>query len=202
MQCEPACPSQFLAVPAISDSATNLQFQRIFAARKGDPRAYVLLGSGFIRALSFGDPGVFVQNWLAAHPRATYTPISTLKSTNTKTHRKFEITYIWVEDGPSALNVDLVRQGIFIGAVMYDMVDNARGLDRLLQNDPKLADEKSQIDRERAAAPEDRAERLVSDSNYNARLARIQNAEQKALTEKLGIWSDGMRAEREAEGLR
>jgi hypothetical protein len=171
------------------------------AARAGDPRAYVLLGSDFIRALSVGDPGVFVSNWLNAHPQATYTAISTLKSTNTRTHKRFEITYIWIADGASELNVDLVRHGIFAGATMYDMVDNARGLDRLLQNDPRLADTRAQIAKERAAAPNDRSERLIPETDYNARLARIRRAEDSARAEKLGIWSDDMEAERSAEGL-
>ena len=201
LQCEPACPLQNLVQPSISDSAKNLHFQRILATRKGDPHLYVLLGSDFIRALSFGYPGIFVSNWLAAHPRATYTPVSTMKSTNTRTHQKFEITYIWVVDGPSALNVDLIRQGVFAGATMYDMVDNARGLDRLLQSDPKFHYAKEEIAKERAAAPDDRAERLISEDDYHARLVRIQQAEVSARLEKLGIWSDSMKAEREAEGL-
>ena len=201
LQCVPACPSLYLVVPEISDSAKSLKFQRVLATRTGDPRSYVLLGSDFIRALSFGDPRVFVSNWLAAHPQATYTPISTLKSTNSRTHIQSEITYIWVTDGASALNVDLVREGVFAGATMYDMVDNARGLDRLLQNDPKLASAKAQVEKERAAAPEDRAERLIPEDYYNMRLTRIREAEASARSGKLGIWSDGMKAEREAEGL-
>lgn len=201
LQCVPACPSQTLVVSDIKDSAKNLDFKRILATRTSDPRLYVLLGSDFIRALSFGDPGVFVSNWLAEHPRATYTVISTLKSTNTRTRKQSEITYIWITDGAFALNVDLVRQGIFPGETMYDMVDNARGLDRLLQSDPKLANAKAQIEKERAAAPEDRAERLLSEDDYNTLLARIREAERSARSDKLGIWSDGMKAEREAEGL-
>ncbi len=201
LQCVPACPSETLPSSSITGNATTLKFQRILATRTGDPRSYVLLGSDFFRALSFGDPGVFVSRWLNEHPHATYTVISTIRSTNTKTHKKFEITYIWVSDDAFALNVDLVRQGVFAGATMYDMVDNARGLDRLLQSDPKLADAKTQIAKERAAEPDDRTERLIPEDDYRARLVRIQQAEYKARAEKLGIWSDNMRAEREAEDL-
>ncbi len=81
------------------------------------------------------------------------------------------------------------------------MVDNARGLDRLLQNDPTLANLKAQIEKERAAAPEDRAERLISEDDYKARMLRVEEAESKARSEKLGIWSDAMKDEREADGL-
>jgi hypothetical protein len=84
---------------------------------------------------------------------------------------------------------------------MYDMVDNARGLDRLLQSDPKLAETRAEIDKERAAAPEDRAVRLIFEDDYKARMLRIEEAEGKAHAEKLGIWSDEMKPDREAEGL-
>lgn len=201
LQCAPVCPSQTLVEPSVSESVKSLTFRNTLASRAGDPRLFVLLGSDFIRAISYGDTGAFVSNWVSAHPRATYTPISTIKSTNTRTHKKMEITYIWVSEGAASLNIDMVRQGIFAGATMYDMVDNARGLDRLLQSDPKLADAKAQIEKERAAAPEDRAERLISERDYHLRLQQVLKAESSARKEKLGIWSDQMKAEREAEGL-
>lgn len=201
LQCAPACPFQTLVVSSTVNSAKNLRFQSVLATQPGDKRAYVLLGSGFIRALSFGDPGKVIADWLAMHPKANFTIISKLTFTNTKTRERSEIAYIWVEDGASSLNVDLVRHGIFAGRTMYDMVDNARGLDHLLQNDPKLAEAREQIEKERAAAPEDRAERLVSEDDYKVRMLRVEEAESKARAEKLGIWSDEMKAEREAEGL-
>ena len=37
--------------------------------------------------------------------------------------------------------------------------------------------------------------------NYKARIARINEAEHFARTRKLGIWSDAMKEEREADGI-
>ena len=190
-----------LPAPQSTGSAQDLPIRNIIASPPGDQRAYVLLGSGFLRALSFGDPKAFITDWMVQHPRATFQVISADHFTNTRTRMRSEIDYIWVEDGQRALNVDLVRNGIFQGATMYDMVDNARGLDRLLANDPRLASARATIVRERAAAPEDRAERLVSEDDYKARMLRVEDAERKARAEKLGIWSDGMKEEREAEGV-
>lgn len=84
---------------------------------------------------------------------------------------------------------------------MYDMVDNEKGLEQLLKNDPKLADARAEIDKEKAAAPQDRNERLISDENYNARIARINEAEQFARKRKMGIWSDAMKEQRETDGI-
>jgi hypothetical protein len=201
MQCEPACPSRTLPEPSAAESVQALQLKNIIASRPGDQRAYVLLGSGFLRALSSGDPKVFITDWVAEHPKATFEVISADYFTNIRTRMRSEIDYIWVKDGNHALNVELVRNGIFQGATMFDMVDNARGLNRLLQTDPRLADARANMARERAAAPEDRAERLVSESVYKARLLQVEDAERRARAEKLGIWSDSMKEEREAEGI-
>src|ERR1700730_4810631 len=110
-------------------------------------------------------------------------------TTNTRTKQTRQIVYIWVEDGEMSLNVDLVRAGIFPGAAMADMVDNLKGLDELLK-DPKLAATRAQIEKERAEAPQDKTERLVSEDDYERRMRRIEGAEAQAREEKLGIWSD------------
>jgi hypothetical protein len=79
------------------------------------------------------------------------------------------------------------------------MVDNLKGLDELLK-DPKLAATRAQIEKERAEAPQDKTDRLVSEDDYERRMRRIEGAEAQAREEKLG-WSDSMKADREAEGL-
>ena len=152
----------------------DFSIQGIFWSKEPDDQnMYVLLGSGFIRVIRFGDPDVFILAWLAAHPAATVTPISRMFTTNTRSLETAEIVYIWVEDGDQSLNVDMVRAGLFPGAAMYDMVDNLNGLNRWLA-DPKHADERAEIDKERAAAPQDRTERLVAAGDYRARIGRIQ----------------------------
>jgi hypothetical protein len=79
---------------------------------------------------------------------------------------------------------------------MADMVDNLKGLNELLK-DTKLAAAKAQVEKERAEAPQDITERLVSEDDYERRLRSVDAAETRAHQEKLGIWSDEMKAERE-----
>jgi hypothetical protein len=66
--------------------------------------------------------------------------------------------------------------------------------------DPRLASTKKEIEKERAENLQDEPVRIVTDAEYNARLQRIDAAEAAARTEKLGIWSDAMKEERESEG--
>jgi endonuclease YncB( thermonuclease family) len=192
-----ACNAQDQARDAVP--AHELTFTEIFASRPGDARTYFLLGGGWLRTIQSGNPGKFISGWLKAHPSAIAKPVSRMFSTNTKSKQTSEEVYIWVEDGKQSLNEDLVRQGVFPAGVMYDMVDNRKGLDELLK-DPKLADTKAQIEKEREEAPQDIAERLMPDAEYQADMQRIEAAEALARKEKLGIWSDGMKEEREAEG--
>ncbi len=181
------------------NGAKYLRFFDVFASRPEDQRTYVLLGNGAIRGLRFGNPSAFISDWLAAHPSAGITRISRMVTTNTRTLKTAEIVYIWVEDREHSLNVDMVRVGLFPGAAMYDMVDYFKGLNHLLE-DPRLADARAQIEKERAAAPQDRTERLITDDDYRERIRRIDAAERQAHAEKLGIWSDAMEAERQSEG--
>jgi hypothetical protein len=179
--------------------AKELTFKDIFGSKRDDARTYILLGGGWIRTIFFGNPGQFISTWLEKHPAATVTSISHMFVTDTLYEHTREIVYIWAEDGEASLNVDLVRAGVYPGGVMFDMVDNLKGLNELLK-DPKLADTKAQIDKERAEAPQDKTERLVSEEDYERRMHLIEVAESQAREAKLGIWSDTMKAEREEEG--
>lgn len=195
--------AQVAPSPPVQGDVKAYHFENGIMASKGnDQRLYVLLGSGFLRATTFGDPKVFVSDWPKLHPKAVVTPISRMLSTNTRTHQVMKLVYVWIEDGTESLNVDLIRAGVFQGGTMYDMVDNEKGLDRLLKSDPKLADARAEIEKERAAAPQDRSERLIPDDAYGKRMTRINEAEQAARAKKLGIWSDAMKEEREADGVR
>jgi hypothetical protein len=193
--CPIACNAQELG------SAKQLIFREVFASRAGDARTYILLGGGCLRTIQSGNPDAFVSTWLAAHPAALIKPISRQFWTNTKTKRTNEWVYIWVENGTMSLNVDMVRAGIYPGGVMADMVDQYSGLNELLKN-PKLADAKAMIERARADAPQDRSERLVSEDEYRRLIRRVEVAENQARSDKVGIWSDAMKAERESEGYR
>jgi len=180
-------------------AAKEFTFQDIFATRKGDTREYILLGSGWLRTIQSGNPSQFITGWLAAHPAAAIKPVSRMGVTNTKSKRTEELVYIWVEAGSASLNVDLVRNGLFPGAVMADMVDNYNGLTEQLKR-PELAATRAQIEKERAAAPQDRPERLIAEDQYKQFADRIVAAESQAREEKLGIWSDAMKEERESDG--
>jgi hypothetical protein len=181
------------------DFAKDLTFREIFATRQNDARTYILLGGGWLLSIQFGNPGQFVSRWLQEHPAATITPISRMFTTNTRTKKTDEHVYIWVEDGDMSLNVDLVSAGVFPGAVMADMVDNLAGLNEVLK-DPRLAATRAEIEKERADAPQDKTERLVSEDDYKQRMRKVHVAETQAREAKLGVWSDAMKAEREAEG--
>jgi hypothetical protein len=146
-------------------AAKEFTFQGIFATRNNDASEYIVLGSGWLRTIQSGNPGQFISSRLAAHPAASIKPISRMGITNTKSKRRDELVYIWVEDGEMSLNVDLVRAGIFPGAVMADMVDNYNGLTKQLKR-PELAFAKAQIEKERAEAPQDRPQRLISEDAY------------------------------------
>jgi len=190
------------ASPGTGASARTLDFENdIMASRPNDPRTYVLLGSGFLRAFVLDTTKLVVARWLRHHPKAVETDISRMRMTNTISHEQSEIVYIWIDDGRDSLNVDLVRRGMVAGATMFDMVDNQKGLDEMLANDPSLADTKAEIEKERAAAPQDRTDRLIPDADYKARMMRIDEAEQYARANKLGIWADAMKEERESEGI-
>ena len=188
-----ACNAQNLS------AAKEFTFQQFFATRKGDPREYIVLGSGWLRSIQSGNPGQFIADWLAAHPAAFIKPISSMGVTRTRLKRTEELVYIWVEDGESSLNVDLVSAGLFPGAVMADMVDNYNGLTEAIQK-PEFAAIKAQVEKERAEAPQDRPQRLISEDQYDQLVHRIEVAESEARDRKLGIWSDAMKEERESEG--
>jgi hypothetical protein len=174
-------------------SPKDLTFRDGFGSRKGDLRIYVLTGGGWIRGIRFGDPDQFVKAWIAQHPLAIITPVPKMPI------KADEFVYIWIEDQVSSLNVDLVRAGIFPGGAMADMVDTDKGLTELLK-DPKLADAKALIEKERAENPQNRPVRMEPEDEYNRHMDKIKTAEADASKEKLGIWSDSMKDEREDAG--
>jgi hypothetical protein len=88
-------------------SPRELAFQDGFGSLKGDHRTYVLTGCCWIRGIRFGDPDLFVTEWISQHPLATITPVSKMPI------KSDELVYVWIEDRDSSLNVELVRAGIY-----------------------------------------------------------------------------------------
>lgn len=66
--------------------------------------------------------------------------------------------YFARKHGITAEQARELRAGIFAGGTMFDMVDNHKGLDEFLKHDPKLADARAQIEKERTAASQDRTD--------------------------------------------
>jgi len=172
----------------------DLTFKDGFGSRKGDDQTYVLTGCCWIRGIRFGDPDRFVSEWIAQHPLATITPVSKMPIMSDK------LVYVWIADRDSSLNVDLVRAGIYPGAAMADMLDQDKGLTELLKN-PKLADARAIVEKERAQNPQARPERLESEDEYNHQMDQIKTAETEARRQKTGVWSDSMKEERESLGI-
>ncbi len=83
---------------------------------------------------------------------------------------------------------------------MRDMVDAERSITEALKN-PQLAKERKIVEEERAEKPQYRPVRLVSDADYNERLAPLAAAEATARVEKVGMWSDAMKEERNSVGF-
>jgi hypothetical protein len=203
-----AIPSLLLIGPSVAHAqgafpAQELKFDAktaIFASKASSPGTYILLGNGYLRALSAHNENEFITHWLKVHPHATATPISTCNAARAGIPPMRHV-YVWIEDGAESLNVALVEEGIFAGGVMLDMVESQR---RLLEamRDPKLAGNREQLEKEIAAQPEsDRVKRLITDADYADRRKRIEAAEAKARDGKKGIWSDAMKEERQSEGF-
>jgi hypothetical protein len=142
-------------------SPKELTFHDGFGSRKGDHRIYVLTGCCWIRGIRFGDPDQFVTTWLAQHPLATITPVSTMLL------KADQLVYVWIEDEASGLNADLVRAGIYPAASMADMVDNYNGLTELFK-EPELAFAREQFEKGRAEAPQEHPQRHISENDASS----------------------------------
>jgi hypothetical protein len=183
--------------------AKELTFNNeVFATRPNDALTYVLIGGGWLRGLRSEDPAKFISAWLEKHPAATVKPISRMVLPRDRVKDE-QIEYIWIEDGKASLNVDLVRAGLFPAPAMADMVDFRKQLDEILK-DPRVAAETAQLEKRHPEAPQasslPRPDRMISNEDYKQRMQRAEAAAEQARKEKLGIWSDSMKEEREALG--
>jgi hypothetical protein len=183
--------------------ANELTFKNeVFATRPNDALTYVLIGGGWFRGIRSEDPANFISAWLVKHPAATVKPISRMVMIGNR-GKDERIQYIWIEDGEASLNVDLVRAGLYPAPAMADMVDFRKQLDEILKV-PSIAAQISQLDKQHPEAPQasslPKPERLISDEDYKQRMQRAEAAAEQARKEKLGVWSDSMKEEREALG--
>jgi len=85
-----------------------------------------------------------------------------------------------------SLNVALTREGRYAATAMIDMVEVAQ---RTL--DEADADTRQQLEQERAQVPaENQPHRLITDSDYAAKMQLVMQAEQDAKRNQKGLWSD------------
>jgi hypothetical protein len=181
------------AVAQQSFPVSELSVDGIYASKVGDPNGFCLLGGNTCLVPGLDNPwthDALIDSWLAAHPKAVVTRISShvmLSGGNRPPERR---VFVWIEDGGESLNVELVRQGRYVAALMVDMVEADRRQEEM-NNDPRLAEFRAQFEKERAETPEDnRPHRLVSDADYAEKMSRISRAESEAKQGKKGMWCD------------
>ncbi|HUC48286.1 MAG TPA: hypothetical protein VMA30_02810 [Xanthobacteraceae bacterium] len=173
-----ALSSSFTVHAQESFPANEINFKEIIGSRNGDKSAaYILLGTGFVRAMRSDDVGLIVDNWLASHPNAQATPI-----TATPMGKFGQLIYVLIEDGEDCLNISLIREGAFPGGVMTDSVDSFRALNLKLKK-------------------EEEPHRMMSEDRYNAFLKRVRAVEAEAKDRKNGIWGDKYKEMREQENI-
>jgi hypothetical protein len=167
----------------------DLTVDGIYATRSGDPAEYCLLGA---RACLFRLPhnpwteDSLMDSWRTAHPNAQVMSISEEGTTLLRHGRPVRQVYVWIEDGPDSLNVALIREGRYAATVMIDMVEVAQ---RTL--DEADADARQQLEQERAqVSAENQPHRLITDSDYAAKMQLVMQAEQDAKRNQKGLWSD------------
>ena len=169
----------------------ELTIDGIYATRAGDPARYCLLGANTcLLKLPHNSwtTDSWIDSWLIAHPNARVIPISEQNGTVFPEAPKApaKLMYIWIEDGTDSLNVSLIREGRYAATAMIDMVESA---ERTL--DEADADLRQQLEQERAQVPaNDRPHRLITDSDYAAKMQLVMQAERDAKRDKSGLWSD------------
>jgi len=167
----------------------DLTVDGIYATRSGDPTLYCLLGANTCRFKLPHNPWTTdpqIDSWLTIHPHAHVIPVSEQKQPIFPKGPQVHLVYIWIEDGMDSLNVSLIREGRYAASAMIDMVEAAqRSLDEM------DADLRQRLDEERAQVPaENRPHRLITDSDYAAKMQLVMQGEQDARRDKKGLWSD------------
>jgi hypothetical protein len=189
-------PLLFLLIASIASSAEGsfsvreLTIDGIYATRAGDTARYCLLGANTcLLKLPHNSwtADSWIDRWLTAHPNARVTPISEQNgAVFPQAPEATQVVYIWIEDGTDSLNVSLIREGRYAATAMIDMVESAQ---RTLGGTD--ADPRQQPEQERAQVPaENRPHRLITDSDYAAKMQLVEQAERDARRDKNGLWSD------------
>ena len=93
--------------------ASSVTWQGHFGASTADPgTVYCLMGRGFFQMSTSADLPRAIETWMGEHPKAVLVPLATIQPILEKAPES-KLTYVWVVDGESNLNIELVRQGCF-----------------------------------------------------------------------------------------
>jgi hypothetical protein len=107
---------------------------------------YCLMGSGYFQAPTSDEFDSIVSSWTAAHPDATLTEVAKIDAASDE-----GLVYVWLTDGESNLNLDLVRQGACPGGTMvpFDLTSLLIDKQRYVQFEKELRDAQRTAKRER-----------------------------------------------------
>lgn len=138
---------------------------------------YCLLGRGFFRADRSDDVDSLIAAWIHEHPNALVIPVTITGPVMIDEPGSRQV-YCWLVDGDENLNELVVRRGGYLGGTMVR---------------PETWDELQQWEKD--LFPEEEkgsgATVLVDPAVYDAFIARINDAEEQARTERIGIWKIG-----------
>src|SRR5581483_12421601 len=111
--------------------AKELTLKGIYGERRAEPDLYCLLGGGACQPPDdSGAADFFIRDWMAAHPNALVTPISTERMSfflpDAPIRREI---YVWIQEGPDSLATALVREGFYPASRFADMLERDRKID-------------------------------------------------------------------------
>ncbi|HKP93040.1 MAG TPA: hypothetical protein VJS88_04020 [Chthoniobacterales bacterium] len=93
--------------------AAGVTWNGQFGASSVNPATvYCLMGRGFFQMSTSAEMPNAIESWQREHPKAVLVSIATIQPVVEKAPES-KLTYVWVVDGDSNLNIELVRQGCF-----------------------------------------------------------------------------------------
>ncbi len=102
--------------------ASDIEWSGPLGQRKSDPSTlYWLMGNGMMLAPTTTDIEQRVADWVARHPSARVLPVVTNGPWDgpwEEDNPRSRWSYVWLKDGESCLNLELVRDGVCPGRTM------------------------------------------------------------------------------------
>src|SRR5260370_41795736 len=147
---------------------SELAVDGIYATKTGDHNLYCLLGANTCLLWGLHNPwtdDTLIADWLAAHPKATATPVSSRNWTLGNRQHPQHRVYLWIEDSGVSLNVALVREGHYVAAAMKDMVEADREMAGMGQKTGVAQDRSEKREKKRT-------DRLESSKDLTAQMPR------------------------------